>query len=122
MTKGKVINIGIMSPQDYRQRSLAIARGLYIPEKNAPKIWFASLAAVEKVFTAENKQLLQIIVDKKPASIKELAMISKVEKTQLLSMLHLLKNYRIIKLVKQEGKYKPVVRATQFRVSFSLID
>ena len=42
----KVLHIGIMPYQDYKTRSLAIARGEYRPRPDDPKIWFKSLRSM----------------------------------------------------------------------------
>jgi len=39
----KVVKVGIISREDYRERTIAIAKGEYSPRKDEPKIWFESL-------------------------------------------------------------------------------
>lgn len=42
----KVMKIGIMSKENYKQRTIAIARGEYKPRKNEPKVWFESMDGI----------------------------------------------------------------------------
>ena len=42
----KVMKIGIMSREDYKHRTIAIARGEYKPRKNEPKVWFESMESL----------------------------------------------------------------------------
>ena len=59
-----------MSRDDYKKRTIAIARGEYKPKKNEPKIWFESLQSMAQILSSENQQLLRIIVEQKPASLR----------------------------------------------------
>ena len=63
-----VIKIGILSMEDYKQRSIAIAKGEYCPTGNEPKIWFESLQSMAQVLNSENQRLLQLIMDEHPQS------------------------------------------------------
>jgi predicted transcriptional regulator len=45
----KSIKIGIMSRQDYQQRTIAIARGDYKAKKGEPKVWFESVQSMAQV-------------------------------------------------------------------------
>jgi len=38
-----ILKIGILSRSEYRERTIAIAKGEYTPKKDDPKIWFESL-------------------------------------------------------------------------------
>src|SRR5271155_1343737 len=69
----KTIKIGIMSQKEIRERTLAIAKGKYKPKPDEPKIWFTSIRSLAEVLSDENQALLQVITDKKPNSIRELA-------------------------------------------------
>lgn len=44
--ENQVLNVGIMSRQDYMCRTIAIAKGEYKPLPDEPKIWFESLDAI----------------------------------------------------------------------------
>ena len=47
-----VIEIGIISKEDYKQRSIAIAKGEFCPNGNDPKIWFESLQSMAQVLNS----------------------------------------------------------------------
>lgn len=47
--KIKIVKCGIMSPENYIQRTRAIARGEYKPQRGEPKIWFESLQTMAQV-------------------------------------------------------------------------
>ncbi len=51
----QVLNVGIISREDYMKRTIAIAKGKYKPSKSEPKIWFESLQAMAQVFSNENR-------------------------------------------------------------------
>ena len=51
-----------MSAQDYKKRTIAIAKGEYTPKKDEPKIWFETIKSMAQVLSNENQELLKIIV------------------------------------------------------------
>ncbi|HMB15349.1 MAG TPA: hypothetical protein VKN62_03460 [Pelovirga sp.] len=74
-----VFKIGIMAREDYKQRSIAIAKGEYIPQNSEPKIWIESLQSMAQVLNSENQRLLQLIIDKHPQSLRELEELMNLE-------------------------------------------
>jgi len=59
----KVVKVGIISREDYRERTIAIAKGEYSPRKDEPKIWFESLQSMSQILGSENQALLKIILE-----------------------------------------------------------
>lgn len=116
----KVLNIGIMSFEDYKKRSLAIARGEYKPEGDEPKIWFESLQSMAQVLSSENQELLKIILEQKPESLRELETATGRSSSNLSRTLKLMARYGIVKIEKQHRSIKPIVEATDFKVHFGL--
>jgi predicted transcriptional regulator len=116
----KIMNVGIMSREDYKQRTIAIAKGTYKPKKNEPKIWFESIKSLAQVLSNENQELLKIIIECKPKSLTELEKISHRKKSNLSRTLKTLENYGIVSLNKENGKVIPTVKATNFKVEFGL--
>ena len=55
------LKIGIISREDYKKRTIAIARGEYKPGKDGPKVWFESVQSMAQVLSSENQNLLKII-------------------------------------------------------------
>jgi predicted transcriptional regulator len=68
-----VLKIGIASLEEYKKRTLAIAKGEYTPKRDEPKIWFESLQSMAQVLSNENQELLRIILKQKPDSLKQMA-------------------------------------------------
>ena len=116
----KSIKMGIMSREDYKKRTIAIARGDYKPKRGEPKVWFESVQSMAQVLSKENRELLRIIEEQKPESLKELEVISGRKRSNLSRTLKTMSRYGIVDLVKQNRTVKPVVRATDFRVEFGL--
>ncbi len=116
----KVMNVGIMSLEDYKNRTLAIAKGDYKPKSDDPKIWFESVKSLSQVLSNENQELLKFIIQYKPQSLTELEKISKRKKSNLSRTLKKLESYGIISLIRENGKVIPKVKATDFRVEFGL--
>ena len=116
----KILKIGIISRQDYKKRTIAIARGEYKPRKDEPKVWFESLQSMAQVLSSENQKLLRIIKEENPTSLKELALVSGRNRSNLSRTLNTMSRYGIVDLVKQERAVKPIVKVTDFKVEFGL--
>ncbi len=114
----KIIKIGIMSQKDIRNRTLAIAQGKYKPKPDEPKIWFTSLRSLAEVLSNENQALLQLIMDKKPCSLSELAELSGRQLSNLSRTLKTLSAYGFVKLEKHNKTVCPIAKATKFNVIF----
>ncbi len=116
----KKIKIGIMSQKEIRQRTLAIARGEYVPRSDEPKIWFTSIRSLAEVLSDDNQVLLQMIIEKKPHSIRELSEISGRQSSNLSRTLKMLSAYGFIKLEKINKTICPVAKIAQFNVVFGI--
>lgn len=116
----KVLKFGIMSREDYKKRTMAIARGEYRPKKGEPKVWFETLQSMAQVLSSENQQLLKIIKEKNPTSLKELEIATGRKRSNLSRTLHTMSRYGIIDLVKHNRTVQPIVKATDFKIEFGL--
>ena len=116
----KTIKIGIISRENYKKRTIAIAKGEYKPKRGEPKIWFESVQSMAQILSSENQELLRIINDQKPESLKALEVVSGRKRSNLSRTLKTMSRYGIVELVKQERAVKPIVKATDFKVEFGL--
>ncbi len=116
----KILKIGIISREDYKKRTIAIARGEYKLRKNEPKIWFESVQSMAQVLSSENQKLLKIIKEQNPESLKELELVSGRKRGNLSRTLKTMSRYGIVDLVKHNRTVKPIVQATDFKVEFGL--
>jgi predicted transcriptional regulator len=67
------LKVGIATMEEYKARTIAIAKGEYKPSPEEPKVWFQSLDTLAKVLSKNNRELLALIAETKPASLDELA-------------------------------------------------
>lgn len=116
----KALKIGIASFQEYKKRTLAIAKGKYKPDPDEPKIWFESLQSMAQLLSNENQELLRIIMEQRPDSLKELEAATGRKSSNLSRTLKLMDRYGIVKLEKNDRCIRPVVRATDFNIEFDL--
>ncbi len=116
----RTLKIGIISREEYKKRTIAIARGDYKPKRNEPKIWFESLQSLAQVLSGDNRELLRIIKEQEPASLKELELLSGRKSGNLSRTLKTMSRYGIVDLVKKNRSVRPVVKATDFKVEFGL--
>jgi predicted transcriptional regulator len=68
----------------------------------------------------ENRALLQTILNKHPASIKELEAMTGRKSSSLSRTLKTMERYGIVSLTKEKNRVKPVVNATEFQIEFGL--
>jgi len=116
----KVIRIGIMSREDYKQRTIAIAKGQYVPKSDEPKIWFESLQSMAQVLNNENQRVLQLIMDEHPQSLKELEVLTGRSSSNLSRTLKTMVHFGIVELEKKNRRIVPKVKASDFRVEFGI--
>ena len=116
----KVLKFGIMSRENYKKRTMSIARGKYRPTQEEPKVWFESLQSMAQVLSYENQQLLKTIREKNPTSLKELEIATGRKRSNLSRTLHTMSRYGIVELIKHNRTVQPVVTATDFSVEFGL--
>ena len=98
----KILKIGIISREDYKNRTIAIAQGKYKLKKDEPKVWFESVQSMAQVLSSENQKLLKIIKEQKPESLKELERVSGRKRSNLSRTLNTMSRYGIVDLVKQK--------------------
>lgn len=58
--------IGIASYEQMKARTLAIAKGTLKPGSGEPKVWVTSKKSLERVLSAKNRVLLDLIQQRKP--------------------------------------------------------
>ncbi len=118
--KKRVVKIGVMSKDKYRERTLAIARGEYVPKPGEPKIWFESMQSMAQVLSEDNQELLRIIAEKEPASMKELAQLTGRKNSNLSRTLKTMERAGVVELKKENREVRPVVKATGFRLEIGI--
>jgi predicted transcriptional regulator len=114
------LKIGIMPQQQIRERTLAIAKGMYVPQEDEPKIWFSSIRSLAEVLSDENQALLAVIRDQKPESLRQLAELTGRHSSNLSRTLKTLSFYGFVTLQKRAKVLFPSVVATQFNVVFGV--
>ena len=117
----KTMKVGIMPREEFKRRTIAIAKGEYQPQEDEPKIWFESLQSFAQVLSDDNRLLLHIIEERKPKSIRELGDLTGRKKSNLSRTLHTMADYGIIELIRQQAReLMPLVKATHFNVEIGL--
>jgi predicted transcriptional regulator len=113
----KSVKVGIMSREEFKKRTIAIAKGEYKPKKDEPKMWFESIQSFAQVLSDDNRQLLRVIEERKPKSLTELVTITGRKKSNLSRTLHTMSDYGIVDLVKQHAReIMPQVKANHFKL------
>ncbi len=112
------MEIGIMSRNKFRQYTLDIAEGKRKPRKGGPKIWFDSLESLAQVLSTKNRELLKIIKERTPGSLKELAEVTGRSPSNLCRTLKNMEQYGIVELRKEKKTIKPLVCFDSFGAEF----
>jgi predicted transcriptional regulator len=92
----KLLKIGVLSREKYKARTLAIAKGEYVPAKDEAKIWFESVKSMSQVLSEENQALLRLILETRPQSLKELAERSGRAASNLSRTLRTMERYGLV--------------------------
>ncbi|MFM9972025.1 MAG: helix-turn-helix domain-containing protein [Burkholderiales bacterium] len=100
----KTLKVGIATVEQYKARTMAIARGEYIPAAGEPKIWFQSLHTLSQVLSDKNRALLSLIVQKQPASLGELVELTGRAKSNLSRTLKTMERYGLVHFEKGLGR------------------
>lgn len=112
----KTIRIGILPQDEMRARVLAIARGELKPRPSDPKVWFTSMRSLAEVLSDENRALLRIIRETRPASIASLAEVTGRKPGNLSRTLKTMAHYGLVEMRREKRFVRPVVEATEFRI------
>ena len=90
------LNVGIATLEQHKKRTMAIARGEYVPARNEPKVWFQSLETMSQVLSDKNRALLALIVKTQPQSLTELAEKTGRAKSNLSRTLKTMERYGLV--------------------------
>jgi len=117
---GETMKIGIMTMEQYKNRTIAVAAGRYSPGRNEPKVWFPSIESALQVLSNKNQDLLRIIVEKKPDSLTELADMTGRSKSNLSRTLKTMERYGIIDIIRESRRIIPLPKAKRFQIDIQL--
>ncbi|MBA2657784.1 MAG: transcriptional regulator [Tatlockia sp.] len=120
--------IGIMPLEQYKARTIAIAKGKYHPQTNEPKIWFTSMKSLANVLSEENQQLLKLIITLKPQSVSELEELTghKRKANNILRTLRKMEQYGLVQLTENNKPHRgrapliPTALFDEFSIQFSI--
>jgi predicted transcriptional regulator len=116
------LKVGIASYDEMKARTMRIARGEQRRGRGEPKVWFTSTESFAKVLSAGNRALLQIIAEKAPGSLDELAQITGRAKSNLSRTLKTMEGYGLVRLERGErGRITPKVEHDRVELDLPLI-
>jgi len=118
----KTLKIGIATYEDFKARTLAIAKGELKPNGDDPKIWFESLESMAQILSVKNRELLHVIRDKEPKSLTELAEMVSRDKGNLSRTLKTMQQHGLIDMRPSgEGKeLMPIVPYELLKLDYDL--
>lgn len=104
MTNEHILKVGIAPMEQFKARTMAIARGEYKPSPDEPKIWFSSPESFAQVLSGKNQALLALIAKTNPASLTELSETSGRAKSNLSRTLKTIERYGVVHFEKGNGR------------------
>jgi len=116
----KALKVGIMPREQYKQRTMAIVRGEYVPKKDEPKVWFESIKSFSEVLDEKNQELLALIEAHRPQSLHELEVLSGRKRSNLSRTLKTMESYGLVRLDRVNRRLIPRAEATRFQVDIAL--
>jgi len=107
---GKTMKIGIATYDEFKARTMAIARGEVTPGADEPKVWFPSTESFARVLSRKNRALLATIAETHPESLQELAERTGRRVSNLSRTLRTMERYGFVSLTKGvRGRIRPEV-------------
>ena len=100
----KKLKVGIVGYEQYKKRTMAIARGEFKPAPDDPKIWFRSIESFAKVLSDKNRELLALIAVTAPASMNELAEKTGRARSNLSRTLKTMERYGLVRFERGAGR------------------
>lgn len=94
----KTLLVGIASYDEMKARTLAVARGMHRPAADEPKVWFTSAESFARVLSDRNRAVLQVIAERAPESLAQLAELTGRQKSNLSRTLKTMERYGFVKL------------------------
>ena len=99
-----ILKVGIASLDQFKEYTMAIARGEYKRKPDEPKVWFSSIESFAKILSERNRELLRIIAETKPQSLNELAKRTGRAKSNLSRTLKTMERYGLVSFEKGKGR------------------
>ena len=115
----KTLKVGIASYEDFKARTMAIARGELKPGADDPKVWFTSIESLAKVLSDKNRELLAMISESNPGSLHELAEKSGRALSNLSRTLKTMERYGLVQFDKGAGRAR-IPRVMYTDIEFGL--
>lgn len=119
--------------EEFKDYTLAVARGERTVDPQEPKIWvertgaeegtvqFRSLEAGAKLLSAKNRALLRLIATHEPQSVHELATMANRAPQNVQRTLHRLSAAGIVRLTRGAGRsLRPVLTARKVHIEIDL--
>lgn len=98
------LKVGIATLDQYKARTIAIARGEYKPAPDEPKVWFQSFETMSQVLSDRNRALLALILKTQPQSLQQLAEASGRAKSNLSRTLRTMERYGLVHFEQGPGR------------------
>jgi predicted transcriptional regulator len=98
------LRVGIASVEQFKNYTLAIARGERKRAPNEPKVWFSSIDSFAKILSEPNRDLLRVIAETEPLSLNELAAATGRAKSNLSRTLKTMERYGLVRFEKGKGR------------------
>jgi predicted transcriptional regulator len=114
------LKIAIGSHDSIKERLLAAARGEKPFGPEEPKLWFASLDALLRVLTPENRQMIAVISQEHPRSVSALAERLGRDQGNVSRALSQLEQYGFVRLMREGREKRPEATITQFDLHLDL--
>jgi len=100
----KKLKIRIAGYQQYKNRTMAIARGELKPGAGEPMVWFTSIESFARVLSDKNRELLSMIAETEPGSMTELAQKTGRARSNLSRTLRTMECDGLVRFVKGAGR------------------
>jgi predicted transcriptional regulator len=116
----RTLKVGIASYGQYKDRTMAIARGEFKPTADDPKVWFTSIESFARILSDKNRELLALIAETRPDSMNELAEKTGRAPSNLSRTLRTMERYGLVRLEKRGRQLAPRVPYAEIDLAMPL--
>ena len=117
----KTLKVGIATYEQFKARTIAIAKGKYKPQPDEPKIWYTSLESFAKLLSTKNRALLKLIAETHPVHCRSWPSKTGRAKSNLSRTLKTMERYGLVQFEKGHGRNRaPRVNYTDLALDVPL--
>ena len=118
----KILKVGIIPSDLFRQRIIDISLGKYKPKESEPKLWFSNLRYFNKILNSKNLELIKFIAIQKSDTFEKLSDLSGIDVKSLKKRIKVLVEFGLITLNFNKLNGQTKLTAENIKIEITIIN